>query len=100
MKRILIVSLSAAALLMTGCAGKPRVSTAAIMSYDLTGVDISTLKSSKVCTSSENNDVSVRRAAELGGMSKVYGVDTEINYRVQVYGPDKVTSQCTIVYGK
>ena len=100
MKKISIISLSAIIILMTGCTVKPYVSTSPIMSYDLTGVDITTLKSSKVCTSDDSKDVSVRHAAELAGMHTVYGVDTEVNWKSQLFGKDIVTSQCTIVYGK
>ncbi len=99
MKKILTISLSVALFLVTGCAVKPHIATSSIMSYDLTGVDITTLVSSKVCTSSESNDVSVRHAAEIAGIKTVYGVDTEVTWTSQLSGPDLVTSQCTIIYG-
>jgi len=100
MKNILIISLSATVLLISGCAQKPYVSTSPVMTYDLTGVDISTLTESKVCTSSESKDVSVRKAAQKAGFSTVYGVDTEVTWTTQLFGPDLMTQQCTIIYGK
>ena len=100
MKRILTISLACAAIFMTGCTQKPYVATSPIMTYDLTDVDITTLKESKVCTSSESRDVSVRHAAQTAGFNKVYGVDTEVTWQRQLFGPDLMTQKCTIVYGK
>jgi len=100
MKKILILTLSLVAIFITGCTQKPYVATSPIMSYDLTNVDITTLKSSKVCTTEESRDVSVRHAAEKAGIKTVYGVDNESHWRQQLSGPDILTKQCTIIYGK
>ena len=98
---LLIISAALATMMFTSaCTSKPFVRTGNVMSYDMTDVDISTLKSSKVCTSSENNDVSVRYAAEVAGFSKVYAVDNEIEMESHLFGADTVRSRCTIIYGR
>ena len=97
-KNILVVTLLA--LFMSACTSKPFVATSNIMSYDMTGVDVSTLKTSRVCTDSENKDVSVRHAAQIAGFSKVYAVDNERVMASHLSGPDTVESVCIVIYGK
>ena len=98
--KILISTMLAAMMFSAGCTSKPFVNTGSIMSYDMTDIDISTLKSSKTCTTSENNDVSVRHTAEVAGFSKVYAVDNEIEMESHLFGADTVKSRCTIIYGR
>ena len=98
--KILISSMLAVMVFSVGCTSKPFITTGSIMSYDMTDVDIGTLKSSKVCTTSENNDVSVRNAAEIAGFSKVYAVDNEIEMESHLFGADTISSRCTIIYGR
>jgi len=99
-KNILIITLVVLSIFMSACTSKPFVSTADIMSYDMTGVDVSNLKTSKVCTDSDNKDVSVRHAAQIAGFNKVYAVDNETVMASHLFGPDTVESICTVIYGK
>jgi len=98
MKLKVLMTLSAV-VLFSGCAPKTFINTSPIMSYDLTNVDISTLKSSKVCSDGSNTDTSVRHAAEIANMSIVYGVDNHVVYETHLFGGPTVKSRCVIVYG-
>jgi len=97
--KILLAVSAATVLFFSGCAPKTYVSTSPIMSYDLTGVDITTLKSSKVCFDGENTDVSVRHAAEIAGIKTVYAVDDHTIYETHLFSGPTVKSSCTIIYG-
>jgi len=99
MKKVLFSALPVLLVLLGGCSSKTYVSTSPIMSYDLTGVDITTLKTSKVCLSDENTDVSVRHAAELANISYVYGVDDHTIYETHLFKAPTVKSRCIIIYG-
>jgi len=100
MKKISTLTFISIALFVTGCTVKPYVTTNPTMAYNLTGINITELNTSKVCTSSENNDVSVRHAAQIANFSKVYAVDNQIEWSTHLFGPPTISSQCTIVYGK
>jgi len=100
MKIKTLVTISAiAVVLFSGCAPKTYVSTSPIMAYDLTDVDITTLKSSKVCMDDNNTDVSVRHAAEAAGLKRVYAVDDHIIWKTHLFSAPTVGSRCLIVYG-
>ncbi len=88
-----------ALLLLTGCAPKTYIATSPIMTYDLTGVDITSLKASKVCLTDENTDVSVRYAAQAAKMKYVYAVDNHTVYETHLFSGPTVKSSCIIVYG-
>jgi len=99
-KNILVITLLALSIFMSACTSKPFVATSRTMNYDMTGIDISGLKTSKVCTDSDNKDVSVRHAAQIAGFSKVYAVDHETVMASHLFGQDTVESICTVIYGK
>lgn len=99
MRKLIIPSAFLLSFLVSGCAVKPYVHTSPIMKYDFTGVDITTLKNSKVCTTGKSKDVSVRRAAALAGIKTVYAVDNNTVYKTHLFGAPTVASQCVIVYG-
>ena len=99
MRKALFLALPVSLLLLSGCAPKTYVSTSPIMSYDLTGIDITTLKTSKVCLSDENTDVSVRHAAEVANISYVYGVDDHTIYETHLFKAPTVKNRCIIIYG-
>ena len=99
MKKITLLVIPMAFLFLTGCAPKTYVTTSPIMTYDLTGVDITSLKASKVCLTSENTDVSVRHAAEVAKMKYVYAVDNNTVYETHLFSGPTVKNSCIIVYG-
>ena len=99
MKKMTLLALPVALLLFTGCAPKTYISTSPLMAYDLTDVNITTLKTSKVCLTSENTDVSVRHAAEIAKIKHVYAVDNHTVYETHLFSGPTVKYSCIIVYG-
>jgi len=91
--------ITAVAMLATGCSQK-YIETAPLMSYDITNVDISTLKSYTVCTNSDSKDVSVTRIAKEAGFTHVYAVDREVIMQRNIFSGDSVNNICITGYGK
>ena len=99
MKKVTLIAMPIALLFLTGCAPKTYIATSPIMTYDLTGVDITSLKASKICLTEENTDVSVRHAAQAAKMKYVYAVDNHTVYETHLFSGPTVKNSCIIVYG-
>jgi hypothetical protein len=87
----------------SGCSYK-AFNTPAVMTYDGTSVDYSTIrnmKNAKVCKeiTSGDGDITTIAAAEKAGISKIKHVDTTFEYKQFLFWSYD-GKRCTIVYGE
>jgi len=81
-----------------GCTPK-YVETSPIMKYNLTNVNISQLRSHKLCTTSESRDVSIPAIAKAANFKYVYAIDREEEWQSHLWGPDTIEQICVTAYG-
>ena len=94
---------TATILLSTGCTYK-AIATPAVMSYDGSAVDystIDTMKHAKVCKdiTSKDGDTTTIAAAKKAGISKIMHVDNSIERDTFLFWTTGIR-QCTTVYGR